>query len=322
MMGYRFIGIWLLLSIYACVHQPEIESSFSSHWPTLKQQVISDDLELDVFFSQGPFSFKKFIDFSITISPKHKINTDFFRTSNRFNPALAIIVHGNGYNKLAHRVQAERIASWGFHCLVLNLPNRNQWLQNGKKIRRLVSLIKSYPRLLAKRFNQEKIYLIGHSFGGSASVLATGFGAPVRGLILLDPAMVHSSVKEALKNISAPSVLLGADKSVFKSKKRSQFFHLIGGPIAEVSLIGATHTDAQYPSIHKVHWGFDLVGNELIQKRFLGAVLASLFSLSSSDRLEFVWHLFRKEIKRGHMKKARVKFVPDRVHVSLKKLRD
>ena len=322
MMGLRFIVVCAALIVCACAHQPSGTSKFSSHWPTLRQQIFTKDLELDAFFSQGPFSYNEFLDFTITISPKDKVNTDFFRTNNEFNPALAIIVHGNGYNKLAHRIQAERIASWGFHCLVLNLPNRNQWLENGKKVRALVSLIKSYPRLLSGNLNQEKIYLIGHSFGGSASVLAAGFGAPARGLILLDPAMVHASVKEALRNISVPSVLLGADKKVFRSKKRAQFFDYIGGPIAEVSLIGATHTDAQYPSIHKVHWGFDFVTNEQIQKRFLGALLASLFSLSSSDRLEFVWHLFRKEVRRGHMKKARVKFVPDRSRLSLKKLRN
>ena len=317
----RFISVWLLFSMYACAHRPTSPSNFSNHWPTLKKQVISQDLEIDAFFSQGPYSYKEFLDFNITISPKHKINSDFFRTGNRYKPALAIIIHGNGYNKLAHRAQAERIASWGFHCLVVNLPNRNRWLENGKKIKRLVSLIKSYPRLLAKSINPNRIYLIGHSFGGSASVLAAGAGAPVRGLILLDPAMVHDSVKDALENITVPSVILGADKRVFKSKRRSHFFQYIAGPIAEVSIIGATHTDAQSPSIYKVHWGFDLVTNKIAQSRFLGAVLASLFSLSSSDRLEFAWYLFRKEIKRGNMKKARVRFVPDGVHASLKKLR-
>ncbi|NRA43370.1 MAG: alpha/beta hydrolase [Oligoflexales bacterium] len=321
MIELRYIGVCIVFSLCACVHNPQFVSNFSSHWPTLKKQVISQDLELEAFYAQGPFSFREFLDFNITISPKHRVNTDFFRTSNRFNPALAVIVHGNGYNKFAHRVQAERIASWGFHCLVLNLPNRNYWLENGKKIKRLISLIRSYPRLLARNINPNRIYLIGHSFGGSASVLATGYGAPVRGLILLDPAMVHDSVKDALPRVSVPSVILGADKRVFKSKRRSQFFQHIGGPIAEVSIIGATHTDAQYPSIHKVHWGFDLVTNRHIQNRFLGALIASLFSLTSSDRLEFAWYLFRKEIKKGHMKKARVKFVPDGVHASLKKLR-
>lgn len=321
MFGFRLISIWVLLITQACIHQVHPKAHFSSHWPTLKEQIVSQDAELEAFNSPGPFSYQEFKDFDIALSPTQMVNTDFFQTSNPFKPALAIVVHGNGYNKHAHKIQAKRIASWGFHCLVLNLPNRNHWLENAKNINRLVGLISSFPRILAKELNKNKIYLIGHSFGGSASVLAAGAGAPVRGLILLDPAMVHTSVETALGKTFVPTVLLGADKRVFRSKKRSRFFKNIAGPIAEVSIIGATHTDAQYPSIHKVHWGFDLLANEALQKRFLGSIIASLFSLSTTDRLEFAWYLFRKEIQKGHMKKARIKFVPDAVHASLKKLR-
>ena len=44
-------------------------------------------------------------------------------------------------------------------------------------------------------------------------------------------------------------MLLGADRSIFRSRKRRLFYDEIGGEVGEVSIRGATHDDAQHPNI-------------------------------------------------------------------------
>ena len=80
--------------------------------------------------------------------------------------------------------------------------------------------------------------LIGHSFGGSAASIAAGSGAPVKGVILLDPALVSDKVVPFLKNINVNVVLLGADTKVFRSKKRSRFYKNINSDMVEISVKG------------------------------------------------------------------------------------
>ena len=58
----------------------------------------------------------------------------------------------------------------------------------------------------------DQILLVGHSFGGSASIIAAAKGARVRGLILLDPAVVHNKVVRQMRRVKVPVILIGADK--------------------------------------------------------------------------------------------------------------
>ena len=274
----------------------------------MRKQILGRTVSSDFFNQEGPFRSKLHENLTITLSPFTKIETDFYESKTATNAPLGIIIHGNGYNRLAHRDQAKRIASWGIHSLVVDLPNRNQWNKNGIRVKSLAKLIHSYPQILSRKIDHTRIFLIGHSFGGSASAIAAGNGAPVKGLILLDPAVLNPKIKEWLKLIKIPTVIIGADKNVFTSKKRWQFFKYLSGPVAEVSIIGSTHTDAQLPSIIKVHWGFDVFRQEVYQERFLSSIIVSLLSLSLTKGLKFAWKIFHSDINKGLMKKGRVKF--------------
>src|SRR5690606_36893860 len=148
--------------------------------------------------------------------------------------------------------QAERIASWGMHALVLQLPNEGRWICNGATIYKLVEYLRDGSNI-NPRIDRSRIILAGHSFGGSAITIAAGMGAPVLGLILLDRAVVHEQVKTYLIKLTLPVMLLGADRTVFRSRKRRYFYQYPRGDVREVSVRGATHDDAQFPSMFALH---------------------------------------------------------------------
>ena len=186
-------------------------------------KVLAERVRVRDFDKIGPFQSKVFPNFTIPISPTNRINTDLYLSKHDSQAPLIIFVHGNKFSKLVHQRQAKHLASWGFNCLVLDLPNQKRWIENGRSIGELTMLIDRYPAIVDRKIKHKGIFLIGHSFGGSAISIAAGRGAPVRGIILLDPAIVANSVKKYLRKIESPAVILGADRRVFRSRKRATF---------------------------------------------------------------------------------------------------
>jgi pimeloyl-ACP methyl ester carboxylesterase len=196
-----------------------------------------------------------------------------------------------------------RLASFGMHALVLQMVNRAQWLKNGDLLARVVSTIHEDENKLDTRIDRGNIVLAGHSFGGSAISIAAAKGAPVRGLILLDPAVVSKALRDELSKIRVPVVLLGADRSVFKSRQRRLFYRLISGEMAEVSIAGATHDDAQYPSMFALTgYGIDPFTSRDKQSLFAAALTTSAFSLTATGRIDFAWEAFEELMHAGMMK--------------------
>jgi hypothetical protein len=63
---------------------------------------------------------------------------------------------------------------------------------------------------------------------------------------------------EFLAKITAPTIIIGADKKVFRSRKRDLFFQKISDKKLELSVTGATHDDAQNPSMFAISsYGID-----------------------------------------------------------------
>lgn len=219
---------------------------------------------------------------------------------------LVIIVHGNHSRKEAHRYQAERLASFGIHALVLQVPNYSQWMKNGRRVKAFVERIHDAPGLLKGDVDPEKIILVGHSFGGSAVTIAAGRGAPVKGLILLDPAVVSRHVQKYMPRVGAPVMLLGADKEVFRSRQRRLFFRGVAGEVGEVSVRGATHDDAQNPSMYSLSaFGFDPFTSRDKQEVFTAALVATAFSLGATGKLDFAWQAMEEPLEKGVLKNPR-----------------
>jgi hypothetical protein len=85
-------------------------------------------------------------------------------------------------------------------------------------------------------------------------------------------------------------LLLGADKSVFRALRRDWIHELLDAPYREISVRGATHNDAQFPSDNTRLWGaFDFVTSEDRQEAFTRALTASCLSLVVTGTTDWAW---------------------------------
>jgi dienelactone hydrolase len=304
----QFMAILCAAGVTGCATaEREKFSRKVDSWKEVVHQVELRAKSPDLFAKDGPFDVNATEDYVIPLTPSNKVVADVFVPELKGNSPLVLMVHGNKFNRKVHASQCQRLASWGFNCATLEVPNEGQWLTNGTWIEKLVRIIADYPTLVSDHVDTKKIILIGHSFGGSAVTVATGNKAPVAGVILLDPAVVHPKVRDYMEGVEVPVILLGADPGVFASRKRKLFYKNIAGPMSEVSISGATHNDAQLPSIDKVAWGFDLSTTERYQATFLRSIVASAFSLGGFSSLDFAWKTFEPYIRAGLLKSGKIR---------------
>jgi dienelactone hydrolase len=274
--------LWILV---ACQTAPKKSDSRTVEDIHLRLSVLERGLER--YQKEGPFSYTELYDAEIPVSADEKKLADVFRTTGKGVAPVLIFSHGNYSGKRAHREQARRLASWGFHVVVLDLPNRDQWLQNAKRLADTAGFLHRWPKYLGDNVDSGKIMLVGHSFGGSAAILAAGYGAPVAGVILLDPAVVHPSVQVAMAKVNCPVVLLGADPKVFKARGRSNFRRKIASEFVEISVKGATHDDAQSPSMYSRYTlGLDPFTSDVNRAAFSASIVSSAISISTHGNLE------------------------------------
>lgn len=293
----------------ACVAKtPEAGSGDGSqNFEEMRSALMEFRPEFQEFLHDGPVAFTERLNVTLKIPPGDPLVADELIPDGEPAMPLVIIAHGNHSRKEAHRYQARRLASFGMHTLVLQLENTNHWLMNGQLIARLVRRLHDSPGLLQGEFDPENIILVGHSFGGSAVAIAAARGAPIKGLILLDPAVVSERrLSAALARIKQPVMLLGADKDVFRSRQRRLFFRKALGEMAEVSIRGATHDDAQFPSMFSLStFGLDPFTSKAKQELFAGALTATAFSMASTGGLDFAWTSFQEMVDSGEMKNPR-----------------
>ncbi len=186
------------------------------------------------------------------------------------------------------------------------MPNKGNWMKNSFILKKLIEQIHENPTQISAKIDESSIILVGHSFGGSAVSIAAGAGAPVKGLVLLDPAVVHEKVKHYLKQVAVPIILLGADRKVFRARKRSQFYNHPKSEVLEVSISGATHDDAQNPSMFSQYaFGLDPYTSNRRQEIFVQAITTAVFSLSTLGNTVFAWHAFKEPNKSGIVKNVR-----------------
>lgn len=287
--------IWLN---FAC--QSTSGSTLSENFREIELIVNGRKPSLTTFTSKGPVPVVVKKDFKIPLSTSESVTTDFYKPEQDTKSPLLIIQHGNRSGKEFHAQQAELAASWGINVITVEQPNRGRWLQNGKNLGDLVKLLHTWPSLLDDSFEPNEIILAGHSFGGSATAMAAGSGAPVRGIILLDPALVHKKVESFIKQINVPAVLVGADIKVFRSRRRDLFFKRKHSDIIELSIKDATHNDAQFPNMFS--WrqtiGLRPSTDTTRQQKFAAAIVASVFGLvkgNGDQAQKFLLEAFRQD---------------------------
>lgn len=277
----------------------------SSTEKTLLASRITDNIvltepDLSRFERAGPFSVSSRLDRDFTLDLENSLVVDHFSAKSVDKLPIIIISHGNFSNKRAHREQARHLASWGFHVVSVESPNRDQWLENGMRLKKLADVLHGFPKILGPNVDHSRILMVGHSFGGSATILAAGEGAPLIGAVLLDPAVVHPKVVDAMKKSDIPVTLLGSDKRVFRARGRGRFMKNILGEVLEVSVPHSTHDDAQGPSVFsQAALGVDPFTSTKNQAKFRSMLTVALIGMSSSGTLNFPIRIFSKAASVG-----------------------
>jgi pimeloyl-ACP methyl ester carboxylesterase len=265
-------------------------SSFGDLQGQLQDSVKSD---IDLFKSRGPFTVSAQQDRELRLSRTERIRMDVYASAPAEPAPLVVFLHGHDSSKRAHAYQAEHLASWGMHCVSIQLPSQGPWLRNGRTLTRIVRMIHRSPEVIGRGINPNKIILVGHSFGASAVSIAVAEGAPVAGAILLDPAAVGRELPQLLRKVDKPLMVLGADDELSYARNRDYFYDYVRGRIAEVSIKDATHEDAQYPSEYALrNLGFDPYTTEEAQKSFVSALTSAAISLSTSGTFDYAWTTF------------------------------
>jgi pimeloyl-ACP methyl ester carboxylesterase len=260
--------------------------------------LLSREATVDLFRARGPFGVAIQKDRELRLTSSQHIKTDVYLSAPGQNAPLIIFLHGQDSSKRAHANHAAHLASWGMHCLSVQLPDNGPWDSNGRTLAGLVRLVYRSPEVLDKRIDTSKIILVGHSFGAYAVAVALAEGAPAAGAILLDPAAFGKDLTNILRRIQKPVMVLGADDEEVSPRNRDSFYEFIRSNVAEVSIRNAVHEDAQYPSEFALqNGGVDPHTTEELQVTFVSALAAAAISISATGTLEYAWMSFRQALQ-------------------------
>jgi pimeloyl-ACP methyl ester carboxylesterase len=273
----------------------------------LRRYLVEREPNVDRFRTTGPFEVTVEKDYQLRLPNKVEVEADLFLSGLTDKAPLVIFLHGYDSSKEDHGSQAMHLASWGMHCLTLQLPARSHWARNGKTLAMIAKWIHDAPEIIDRRVDANKILLVGHSFGGSSVAIALGEGAPAAGAILLDPAGIGKELPSYLHRIKTPVMVLGADTRLGVTRNRQFFYRFIPHDVAEISISGATHEDGQYPAVTaKISYGATTATEEM-QTAFVAALTSAAFSIEASGSLDYAWASYDHEVKAGRFFDARRK---------------
>lgn len=308
---YCFFKIGAFALVLCSCATTEIQTSEKSSFYSFShiKNILDQHPQIAELKNDGPFHQHKITNYHISLSPKEFLLADIYKPDSLGKKPLIILVHGNKSSKEAHAMQGEYFASWGLIAMAISLPNLGEWMENGERILKLVKLIKTLPTIISSDVDPDNIILAGHSFGGSAVSIASGLNAPVKGLILLDPALYKSEVIRYIEKNNKPTILLGADRDVFKSRKRSAFFKYKHNNIGEISIRNSHHDDAQMPSMTEFQnvLGLDFNVDYERQKTFAASMLVSSLSLIEDQSPESAIKVFLNDNNQKFYQNPRIK---------------
>ncbi|MFB3884842.1 MAG: dienelactone hydrolase family protein [Thermodesulfobacteriota bacterium] len=279
---------------------PEITPIKVASHADLERYLLSHTPDVAQFRLRGPFAVIERRDLEIRLRSGSRVGADLYLCAAARKAPLVIVLHGYENSKDDHAFQAMHVASWGMHGMAIDLPKRGPWIANGRTLKRLVDAIHRTPQFVDDSIDGEKIILVGHSFGATAVATALGEGAPVLGGVLLDPAGIGSQLKQLLRRITVPVMVIGADENIRSTRNREEFYRFIPRAVGEISIRDAVHEDAQYPNKHTLR-AFDENpdDSEEAQLAFVSALTASAFGLAVIDGIDYAWRSFETAFKTG-----------------------
>jgi pimeloyl-ACP methyl ester carboxylesterase len=308
--GSILFAIALLILVSGCARFPRtgVTSLKPATTSELRGYLLNHKADLEQFRLRGPFAVDTQNDRQLRLSATEHFDADLYLSAPAEKAPLVIFLHGHDRSKDDHAYQAMHVASWGMHSLTLQLPNNGPWVANGSSLARIVELIYRRPEVIDSRIDVNKIILVGYSFGGSAVAVALAESAHAAGGILLDPAGTGEDLPKFLSQINKPVMLLGADEQISSTRDRGDFYHFIRSGIAEVSIRGASHEDAQYPADFPLQlFAGEPSATEVLQITFVSALTSAAFSLASTGRFDYAWTSFGDAINSGRIINAKKK---------------
>lgn len=268
----------------------------------LGAQLLNNTANLDTFRQRGPFATTLKKDFEIFLPPSQRIKADLYLSAPPDKAPLVILLHGYGNSKDDHAYQALHLATWGMHSLSLTLPNKGPWLGHGATLARIVALIRDQPEIIDSRIDPRKIILAGHSFGASAVSVALAEGAEVAGGILLDPAGVGRNISTYLRKIRVPVISIASDERVTLTRNRGYFYQYVPRDIVTVSIVNASHEDAQFPlEAAKPLLDSDSSPEEELQITYVSGLTSAALSLALTGKIDYAWESFGAAVRNSRM---------------------
>lgn len=247
------------------------------------------------FTRQGPFRAVVREDITLTLRSKERVRADFYRSDAPERAPLVVLVHGYDNSKADHAYQGMHLATWGLHCLVVQVRTRGPWVGNGTLLMRVAQHVRANPGSLDASIDPSRIVLAGHSFGATSVIVALAGGAPAAGAVLLDPADAIRGLPGYLRKVRAPVAIVGADDRLGVTRNRRTFYANLRGNVSEVSIADARHEDAQFTLAHEAAQA------EPPQLEFIGALTAAAYSLGITGKLDQSWSSYREAARKGTM---------------------
>jgi pimeloyl-ACP methyl ester carboxylesterase len=262
----------------------------------LQGYLLKHKAEVDQFRLRGPFEVAVQKDLEVRISATERFNADWYTFAPAANAPLVILLHGQDNTKEDHAYQALHLATWGMHCLAVQLPNQGPWVANGRTLAKIVQAIRSRPEMIDSRIDVNRIILAGHSYGASAVVIALADGAPAAGGVLLDPAGVGKEMTKFLRQLDKPVMVIAADANVTRVRDRGLFYEIVRSGIAEISVRDAHHEDGEFPMESGL-----ASATEEHQITFVSVLTAAAFSLGVTGKLDYVWTSLGDAVQNGKL---------------------
>ena len=303
-MRYRacifLIVAWLTL-VGGCARLPDIGVTTlkPESLDKLRRHLLDQKADLEQFRLRGPFAVTVQEDHEVRLSATERFEADLYLSAPAEKAPLVILLHGHDNSKEDHAYQGLHLATWGMHSMSLQLPNNGPWVRNGETLKRIVNLIHTRPESIDRRIDPNRIILVGHSFGGASVAIALADGAAAVGGILLDPAGVGRSLPGHLRKIRSPVMVLASDGNLTLTRRREEFYEYIRANVAEISIAGAHHDDAEFP----LEPSFEKDSTATVEMRisFVAALTAAAFSLGFTGKLDYAWTSFGDGIRNGKL---------------------
>ena len=293
----------LLVLAGGCARMPTgVTSLKSASLTELRDTLLKSKPDVEQFRLRGPFEVHVQQNHELSLSATDRIEVDWYLAAPAEKGPLVILLHGHENGKADHSYQGLHLATWGVHCVIVDLPNQGPWVDNGRTLGRIAAAIRCRPDLVDKRVDLNRIILAGHSFGGAAVAVALAEGAPVVGGILLDPAVPGKEFPKFLRRVSKPVMLIGADEHYSPVANRGDFFLHIRKGIAEISIADSHHDDGQFAL--DAPEDPESTSAEEHQVTFVSALTSAAFSVAYTGSFDYAWRSFAAGIASGKFSNA------------------